>query len=85
MPLKWLAGTALLGSGRRSVTGVRAPAVSCLTRDTGALLRFFDVPAAHRDPLRTSIRLRASSPPSAIAQRFGIAPCARSGPCRKKP
>ena len=54
MPLKWLAGTALLGSGRRSVTGFRAPAVSCLTRDTGALLRFFDVPAAHRAPLRTS-------------------------------
>ena len=54
MPLKWLSGTALLGSGRRSVTGVRGPAVSCLTRDTEALLRFFDVPAAHRDPLRRS-------------------------------
>ena len=43
-----------MGSGRRSMTSVRAPAVSCLTRDTGALLRFFDVPAAHRDPLRRS-------------------------------
>ena len=31
-----------------------SPAVACLTRDTGALLTFFDVPAEHRDHLRTS-------------------------------
>ena len=31
-----------------------APAVTCLTRDTGALLTFLDVPAEHRDHLRTS-------------------------------
>ena len=31
-----------------------APAVTCLTRDTEALLTFFDVPAEHRDHRRTS-------------------------------
>ena len=31
-----------------------APAVTCLTRDTEALLTFFDFPAEHRDHLRRS-------------------------------
>ena len=31
-----------------------AAAVTCLTKDTEALLTFFDVPAAHRAPLRRS-------------------------------
>jgi transposase-like protein len=31
-----------------------APAVACLTKDTGALLAFFDFPAEHWDHLRTS-------------------------------
>ena len=62
-----------------------APAVTCLTKDTEALLTVFDFPAEHWDHLRTSNPVEASSPPSAIAQRFGIAPGARSGPCRKKP
>ena len=56
-----------------------APAVTCLTKDTEALLTFFDFPAEHWDHLRTSnpvesvfatVRHRTVRPKRALSQRL---------------
>ena len=68
-----------------------SPAVACLTRDTGALLTFFDVPAEHRDHLRTSnpvesvfatARHRTAPPATAPS---ATAPPATAPPATAKP